>query len=136
MEKIDKEIRCVSKRQRQYLNSSERGHEALRKIFFDAYNEQASDIHIMYRIDKTSLLFRINGKLYNYDKIKINKNLMINIVNSLCNISINHSNHPNGTYTGINNYEICGKRLSVRYQSISCYPKGSCDLVLRLLFTK
>lgn len=136
MKKINEEIKCTSKKERRYLNSPERGSKVLRELFRAAYNEGASDIHIMYRITKTSLAFRINGQLDEYNKIKINKNLMVNIMNCICNTNISPNTHPNGTYSGINTYEVCEKRLYVRYQSISCYPKGSCDLVLRLIFGK
>ena len=129
---INEEIKCLSKRERRYLNSPERGYEVLGKLFLDAYNVQASDIHIIYRIAKTSLAFRMNGQLQEYNEIKINKNLMTNIINCICNTNIN----PNIPYSGINNYEVCGKKLYVRYQSILCYPKGSYDLVLRLIFRK
>lgn len=134
MKKINEEIKCLSKRERKYLNSPEKGYEILGKLFLDAYNEQASDIHIMHRIAKTSLLFRVHGQLQEYNEIKINKNLMVNIINCICNTNISPNMPSNKTYSGINNYEVCGKRLYVRYQSILCYPKGSYDLVLRLIF--
>lgn len=104
------------------------------KLFSEASNLDASDIHIEVRKTGTDIRLRINGELQLLDRLleKEGASMVSSMYNTLIEIGSGTSFTPTTTQDALIDHIFNGKQLRFRFASVPAEPNGF-DAVLRLL---